>query len=117
METGLAPLALLVGLHAIEQDFGRERTAGFQNGPRTLDLDILLFGDLQIREPGLEIPHPRLAERAFMLIPLNEIAAQVVVPGLARTVQQLLASLSEDLDSDAVIQVNGEDWTDDEVSK
>ncbi|HEY1255172.1 MAG TPA: hypothetical protein VGF01_10360, partial [Terracidiphilus sp.] len=69
------------------------------------------------REPGLEIPHPRLAERAFMLIPLNEIAAQVVVPGLARTVQQLLASLSEVLDSDAVIQVNGEDWTDDEVSK
>lgn len=117
LETGLAPLALLVGLHAIEQDFGRERTAGFQNGPRTLDLDILLYGDLQIREPGLEIPHPRLAERAFMLIPLNEIAAQVVVPGLARTVQQLLASLSEELDSDAVIQVNGEDWTDDEVSK
>jgi len=58
-----------MGCWPLRQEFGRTRTADFQNGPRTLDLDILLFGDLQISEPGLEIPHPRLAERAFVLIP------------------------------------------------
>jgi 2-amino-4-hydroxy-6-hydroxymethyldihydropteridine diphosphokinase len=109
LETELAPLVLLAGLLAIEQEFGRERTAGLQNGPRTLDLDILLIGDLTINEPELEIPHPRLAERAFVLIPLNEIAPQVVVPGHARTVQQLLASLR--LDSNAVVPVINEVWS------
>jgi 2-amino-4-hydroxy-6-hydroxymethyldihydropteridine diphosphokinase len=106
LETELAPRALLEGLLAIEQEFGRERTAGLQNGPRTLDLDILLYGDLHINEPGLEIPHPRLTERAFVLIPLHEIAPLVVVPGLARTVVQLLTSLR--LDSDAVVQIKSE---------
>jgi 2-amino-4-hydroxy-6-hydroxymethyldihydropteridine diphosphokinase len=109
LETELAPRELLKGLLAIEPEFGRERTAGLQNGPRTLDLDILLYGDLTISEPGLEIPHPRLAERAFVLIPLNEIAPQAVVPGLAKTVQRLLSSLR--LDSDAVIPVKSEEWT------
>ena len=116
LETELAPRALLDGLLAIEQEFGRTRPADFQNGPRTLDLDILLFGDLQISEPGLEIPHPRLAERAFVLIPLSEIAAQVVVPGLAKTVQQLLASLREGLDSDAVVQVKSEVWMNSKIA-
>jgi 2-amino-4-hydroxy-6-hydroxymethyldihydropteridine diphosphokinase len=109
LETKLAPRELLNGLLAIEQEFGRERTAGVANGPRTLDLDILLFGDKQISEPGLEIPHPRLAERAFVLVPLNEIAPQAVVPGLAKAVQRLLSSLR--LDSDAVIPVKSEEWT------
>jgi 2-amino-4-hydroxy-6-hydroxymethyldihydropteridine diphosphokinase len=111
LETKLASRALLDGLLAIEQEFGRERTAGLQYGPRTLDLDILLYGELQIGEPGLEIPHPRLAERAFVLIPLNEIAPLAIVPGLARTVQQLLTSLREEVSSDAVIRVKPEDWT------
>ena len=64
LDTDLAPRELLDGLLAIEKEFGRDRAAGFVNGPRTLDLDILLFGDLEISEPVLEIPHPRLAERA-----------------------------------------------------
>jgi 2-amino-4-hydroxy-6-hydroxymethyldihydropteridine diphosphokinase len=106
LETELAPRELLQGLLVIEQEFGRERKAGIANGPRTLDLDILLFGVLQIREPGLEIPHPRLAERAFVLIPLNEIAPQAVVPGLTGSVQQLLISLRESIDCDAVVQLN-----------
>jgi 2-amino-4-hydroxy-6-hydroxymethyldihydropteridine diphosphokinase len=114
LETELAPHELLDGLLAIEQEFGRERTVGLQNGPRTLDLDILLFGDLEISEPELEIPHPRLAERAFVLIPLNEIAPQAVVPGLAKSVQLLLNSLRGVLDSDAVIMVNYEDRADSE---
>ena len=92
LETELSPRELLNRLLAIEQEFGRDRAAGFANGPRTLDLDILLFGDLQISEPGLEIPHPRLAERAFVLIPLNEIAPEVVVPGCGKTVAQLVES-------------------------
>jgi 2-amino-4-hydroxy-6-hydroxymethyldihydropteridine diphosphokinase len=115
LETELEPRLLLKRLLAIEQEFGRDRAAGIANGPRTLDLDILLLEDLQIREPGLEIPHPRLAERAFVLIPLNEIAPQAVVPGLARTVQQLLTSLRADLDSDAVVQVKSEVWANGEI--
>jgi 2-amino-4-hydroxy-6-hydroxymethyldihydropteridine diphosphokinase len=114
LETELAPRVLLQGLLAIEHEFGRERTAGVANGPRTLDLDILLFGESQISEPGLEIPHPRLAERAFVLIPLHEIAPKAVVPGLTRTVQELLSSLR--LDSDAVVQVKNGAWINGEIA-
>jgi 2-amino-4-hydroxy-6-hydroxymethyldihydropteridine diphosphokinase len=92
LETDLEPRELLDGLLAIEVEFGRDRTAGVVNGPRTLDLDILLLGDLEISAPGLEIPHPRLAERAFVLAPLCEIAAEVVVPGSGRTVEGWLHS-------------------------
>ncbi len=65
----------------------------FKNGPRTLDLDILLFADAQIDEPGLEIPHPRLAQRAFALIPLREIAPQASIARSGKTVTQLLHDL------------------------
>jgi 2-amino-4-hydroxy-6-hydroxymethyldihydropteridine diphosphokinase len=94
LETDLAPRELLEGLLAIELEFGRDRSAGFVNGPRTLDLDILLFGDLEISEPDLDIPHPRLAERAFALIPLNEIAAQLRVPGRGALVQLVASQVS-----------------------
>ena len=92
LETDLAPRELLDGLLAIEREFGRDRAASFANGPRTLDLDILLFGDLEISEPGLEIPHPRLAERAFVLVPLNEIAPEAFVSSCGETVAQLVVS-------------------------
>lgn len=112
LETELAPRELLAGLLAIEQNFGRDRSAGIANGPRTLDLDILLFGNLEISEPDLEIPHPRLAERAFVLVPLNEIAPQFVVPGHGQTVAQLLTRLFEDPNTDAgaVVRVESEAW-------
>jgi 2-amino-4-hydroxy-6-hydroxymethyldihydropteridine diphosphokinase len=112
LETTLAPRELLAGLLAIEQEFGRDRSAGVSNGPRTLDLDILLFGNLEISDPDLEIPHPRLAERAFVLIPLNEIAPQLVVPGHGQTVAQLLARLLDgsDCNSNAVVQVQSDLW-------
>lgn len=116
LETELGPRELLERLLAIEQEFGRERAAGVANGPRTLDLDILLYGDRSISEPGLEIPHPRLAERAFVLVPLHEIAAHLVVPGLARTVQQLLISLRENMDSDAVVRVRSGAWANGRVA-
>lgn len=93
LETGLTPRELLDRLLQIERAFGRDRSLGIQNAPRTLDLDILLMGDLTISEPGLEIPHPRLAERAFVLIPLNEIAPQTIVPRHNTTVARLLRNL------------------------
>src|ERR1700756_1061428 len=63
LETNLDPHALLEGLLRIELEFGRDRSAGNRNGPRTLDLDILVFGDSTVSEPGLELPHPRMLER------------------------------------------------------
>ncbi len=91
LETMLAACALLDSLHAIEHAQGRDRS-GPRFGPRTLDLDILLFGDACIDEPGLQVPHPRMAERAFVLLPLAELAPDVVVPGTGgATVTALLA--------------------------
>ncbi len=79
LETSLSPLALLHALQEIERQFGRIRS--FPNAPRTLDLDLLLFGDREIDEDGLRIPHPRMHERAFVLAPLAEIAPDTVIPG------------------------------------
>jgi 2-amino-4-hydroxy-6-hydroxymethyldihydropteridine diphosphokinase len=79
LETTLTARELLERLLATEQCFGRDRVPG-EHGPRTLDLDLLLYGDERIDEPGLTIPHPRLHERAFVLDPLAELGAEV--PGL-----------------------------------
>ncbi|MGC2517626.1 MAG: 2-amino-4-hydroxy-6-hydroxymethyldihydropteridine diphosphokinase [Burkholderiales bacterium] len=79
VETTLAPRALLDELLAIEAGFGRRRE--FANAPRTLDLDLLLYGDAVVAEPGLAVPHPRMHQRAFVLAPLVEIAGDIVVPG------------------------------------
>ena len=87
IETLLAPRALLDALLAIERSRGRVRE--FPNAPRTLDLDVLLYGDLQLNEHGLTIPHPRMHERAFVLAPLAEIAPECVIPGRG-TVSDLL---------------------------
>lgn len=79
VETSLAPGALLEALLAIERAHGRVRE--LPNGPRTLDLDIVLYGDRIVGEPGLEIPHPRAHERAFVLEPLLEVWPEAVLPG------------------------------------
>ena len=78
LRTGLSPLALLVALQAIEGRFGRERP--YRNAPRTLDLDVLLYGQRRIVTPRLTVPHPRLHERAFVLVPLAEIAPDLALP-------------------------------------
>lgn len=88
LETTLAPRELLDALLAVEARAGRVR--GAHNGPRVLDLDLLLYGDRVVGEPGLVLPHPRLHERAFVLLPLADIAADVEVPGRGR-VAELLA--------------------------
>jgi 2-amino-4-hydroxy-6-hydroxymethyldihydropteridine diphosphokinase len=112
LESDLEPRELLRGLLAIEKEFGRDRVTGIPNGPRTLDLDLLLYGGLQVSESGLEIPHPRLAERAFVLIPLNEIAPQIVDPRNGKTLAQLLSTLLKvgEEDTHAVVQVQNEIW-------
>ena len=79
LETELAPRALLDALLAIERRHGRVRD--IPNGPRTLDLDIVLYGDLVVDEPGLAIPHPRAHERAFVLAPLVDAWPEAVIPG------------------------------------
>jgi 2-amino-4-hydroxy-6-hydroxymethyldihydropteridine diphosphokinase len=78
LRTGLLPLALLDALQAIEERFGRERP--YRNAPRTLDLDLLLYGQQRIVTPRLTVPHPRLHERAFVIVPLLEIAPDLALP-------------------------------------
>lgn len=92
LETRLGAPALLESLFVIERQHGRVREAEQRWGPRTLDLDLLLYGDAVIDEPGLRVPHPHLHERAFALLPLLEIAADVEIPGrgLARNAVSLL---------------------------
>lgn len=79
IETPLPPRALLAALLGLEADFGRIRQE--RNGPRTLDLDLLLYDDLVLDTPDLTLPHPRLHLRAFVLAPLAEIAPDLVIPG------------------------------------
>jgi 2-amino-4-hydroxy-6-hydroxymethyldihydropteridine diphosphokinase len=90
LETELAPRELLDVLLAVERRLGRERRERW--GPRTIDLDLLLYGDEVIDEDGLKIPHPRLHERRSVLEPLADLAPQLVVPGLGG-VEDLLAEL------------------------
>ena len=91
LETSLGARELLDRLLAVEQRFGRVRVPG-EHGPRTLDLDLLLYGDETIDEPGLAVPHPRMHERRFVLEPLAELAPGLVVSGRG-TVESLLAGV------------------------
>ena len=81
LETELPARELLELLLAVEARFGRDRSAVPAQGPRTLDLDLLVYGEEEIDEPGLRVPHPRLHERAFVLRPLAEVEPELVVPG------------------------------------
>lgn len=89
--TGLAPLDLLAYLKRTETDLGRK--PGVQYGPRKIDLDILFYDELIFDQDGLVIPHPRLPERAFVLVPLNDLDPALRHPGLKRTVAELLAAV------------------------
>lgn len=93
VETSLGARELLDQLLAIEQRRGRLRN-GERWGPRVIDLDLLLYGDRRVHEPGIEVPHPRLHERAFVLVPLAELDRSLDVPGQGR-VAMLAAALSD----------------------
>jgi 2-amino-4-hydroxy-6-hydroxymethyldihydropteridine diphosphokinase len=80
VETDLSPRELLERLLAVERALGRERADSPRWGPRTIDLDLLLYGDETVDEPGLTVPHPRLTERSFVLEPLLELAPDLVLP-------------------------------------
>ena len=92
VETELSARALLDVLLGVEQELGRVRGGGPRYGPRTIDLDLLVFGEEVVDEPGLAVPHPRLPERAFALEPLAELDPALVIPGHGR-VSDLLAAL------------------------
>ncbi len=92
LETHLDPHRLLVGLLEIEAGLGRNRTVN-TSGPRTIDLDLLLFGNAVVNKPGLVLPHPRMHRRRFVLEPLSEIAPNAWHPGLRKTAAELLTEL------------------------
>ena len=93
VRTDLTPQEFLGKTQSIEQELGRVRTIA--KGPRTIDIDILLFGDLVVHEAGLEIPHPRMAERRFVLRPLADVAPDAQHPITRRTVREMLDALAD----------------------
>lgn len=111
LETGLGARALLQALLSIEARRGRVRRE--KDGPRTLDLDLLFYGDEVIRESGLEVPHPRMHERRFVLEPLVAVAPGWRHPVLGLTVQELLVRLD---DPAGVAELVGAEWAADLVS-
>jgi 2-amino-4-hydroxy-6-hydroxymethyldihydropteridine diphosphokinase len=95
VETNLDPRALLEAIFFMEEKGGRKRTVKY--APRTIDIDILFYNRLVRDEPGLTIPHPRIAGRRFVLEPLNEIAPEFIHPVLGKTIQQLLLECKDEL--------------------
>ena len=93
-ETDLSPADLLAFIKGLEREMGRQ--PGGRWGPRLIDIDILLYGDLVLQTPDLVIPHPNLAERAFVLVPLAEIAPEVIHPVYQQTIQALLARVGHE---------------------
>jgi 2-amino-4-hydroxy-6-hydroxymethyldihydropteridine diphosphokinase len=90
-DTTMSARALLDALLAIEHERGRERP--YANAPRTLDIDVILFGDAIVEEPGLKVPHPRFRERRFVLQPLAEVAPDLRDPVSGKTIAELLAAV------------------------
>jgi 2-amino-4-hydroxy-6-hydroxymethyldihydropteridine diphosphokinase len=99
LDTTLDARALLDAMLGIERDFGRDRATDGSDrwGARTLDLDLLLYGDAVIDEPGLRVPHPHLHQRGFALVPLVEIAPDIVIPGHGRASEIVAAMVTGDI--------------------
>ncbi len=93
LETRLSPVDLHRRIKEIEREVGRTPTRRW--GPREIDVDLLTYDEAVLALPGLTIPHPRIAERAFVLVPLAELAPQLVIPGLPGTVSSLLAAIAD----------------------
>jgi 2-amino-4-hydroxy-6-hydroxymethyldihydropteridine diphosphokinase len=95
VNTVLSPRSLLDAIFSIEEKGGRKRTV--KNAPRTIDIDILFYNRLVLEESGLTIPHPRIAERRFVLEPLNEISPEFVHPVFGKTIHELLLECNDEL--------------------
>ena len=93
IDTGLTPLGLLDRAHEVERSFGRDRHKEERWGPRSLDIDLITYGEETLDDPKLTLPHPRLFERAFVLVPLNEIAPDAVIAG--RSLREVLDRLDQ----------------------
>lgn len=106
IETSLTPTELLDLAH--EAESGRGRTREIRWGPRTLDVDILAFGELESSDPVLTLPHPRAAQRAFVLVPWSEVDPDFTLAGMAQTVSELREQLTED--DLASVRVVGEEF-------
>lgn len=106
LDTSLGAASLLEAVLAIEQAMGRQRVTA--KGPRSIDIDILLYGDAILDTPSLTLPHPAMAERRFVLAPLAEIAGYAVHPVLHRSVRELLRALPENAGTARVHKAN--DW-------
>lgn len=102
LDTALEAPALLAALLQIERQFGRQRSGAQRWGPRTLDLDLLLYGDAVIELPGLQVPHPRLHERAFALVPLADVAPELRIAGHGTVREAALR-----VDHDAIRVISG----------
>ncbi len=100
IETSLEPIPLLRALQSIENVMGRQRSGGRRWGPRLIDIDLLLYGKQQFQSAELEIPHPRMFERAFVLKPLSELDANLEIPG-----HGLVGELLQDLDCSGIVKV------------
>ncbi|MCC7197594.1 2-amino-4-hydroxy-6-hydroxymethyldihydropteridine diphosphokinase [Candidatus Peregrinibacteria bacterium] len=92
-ETALTPEEVLMAVHAIERSLKRERKVKW--GPRTIDIDILMYDDLVLEMDGLVVPHPRMVERRFVLAPLSEVAGAVIHPVLQKTISELLSECED----------------------
>lgn len=105
VQTGLSPRALLDALLGLERAFGRVRAADGSDrwGPRSLDLDILLYADARIDAPGLQLPHPQMHRRAFVLVPLLEIAPGLAIPGIGPA-----APMLQGLDDGGIVALEGD---------
>ncbi|TVM15651.1 2-amino-4-hydroxy-6-hydroxymethyldihydropteridine diphosphokinase [Oceanidesulfovibrio indonesiensis] len=102
-DADMTPESLLEVLHAVEMELGRDRTWEIRFGPRSLDLDLLLFDNVVINTPRLTLPHPRMLERAFVLVPLKDIAPDLVLP-TGESVQAALAELRYSVHNDVIRQ-------------
>lgn len=113
LETALSPFELLGALLTLEQEFGRDRLSAVPDGPRTLDLDLVLYGDLVLHLSCLEVPHPRFVQRAFVLVPLNQIARNLRDPRTGRTVSELLQALRHappGSPADEIVEFESDPW-------
>ena len=95
IDTKLSPDELLHAILSIEEKGGRKRTV--KNAPRSIDIDILFYDELILEKPGLSIPHPRIADRRFVLVPLNEISPGFIHPVIGKTIHQLLLECKDEL--------------------